>query len=282
MIVDWPLGLALAGGGILAGVMAGFLGIGGGTVLVPLMTALGIPPIQAVATSNLSIVLTSLSGTVQNWRMGLLDIRRVILLGIPALLTAQVGVGMARALPPRMLLVAFGGLLLLNIYLVEVRRQVTSAYAAQQERGEAETPPRLPAWLARLLTGGVAGVLAGLFGIGGGVIMVPLQMVLLRESIKVAIQTSLGAIVLTAIAATGGHAGLWDWLHLQWSGSGEIRQNVLWLPGVILGTGGLIGVQFSTRYLPKLSDQHVTIIFRTFLLFLAVSVFIQAAGYRDP
>lgn len=76
-------------GGLVAGVLAGFLGIGGGTVLVPLLVALGLAPVQAVATSSLAIVITAGSGSLQNWRMGYLDPRRVLFLGLPALATAQ-------------------------------------------------------------------------------------------------------------------------------------------------------------------------------------------------
>ncbi|NER82740.1 MAG: TSUP family transporter, partial [Leptolyngbya sp. SIO1D8] len=75
--------------GLLAGILAGLLGIGGGTVMVPILVTLGYEPIQAVATSSLAIIITSLSGSFQNWRMGYLDFRRVLLLGLPALVTAQ-------------------------------------------------------------------------------------------------------------------------------------------------------------------------------------------------
>lgn len=91
--------------------------------------------------------------------------------------------------------------------------------------------------------------------------MVPLQIVLLRETIKVAIQTSLGVIVITAISACFGHA---------------IQGNVLWLQGIILGLGGLLGAQISTRFLPKLSDQTVSLMFRIFLVILSVYIFKQA------
>ncbi|ABC99627.1 hypothetical protein SYN63AY4M2_00575 [Synechococcus sp. 63AY4M2] len=284
-------GLALAIGGLAAGILAGFLGIGGGTILVPLQVSLGIPPLQAVATSNFSILLTSLAGSIQNWRMGMLDPKRVILLGIPALFTAQVGAILASRLPGYLLLAAFGVLLLANIYLVELRKTVV-AHAQALERpgvaaggtddaGELRDRPaaegQMPRWLARTLTGGAAGLLAGLFGIGGGVILVPLQILLLRETLKVAIQTSLGAIVLTATAATLSHAGLGNWMaNALGFGDGTIRQNVLWIPGLILGAGGLVGVQISTRTLPKLPDEIVGLLFRTFLAGLSLYVFWQA------
>ncbi len=248
------MGLGLAG--LLAGVLAGLLGIGGGSVMVPILLALGYVPIQAVATSSLAIIITSLSGSMQNWRMGYLDCQRVLWLGLPALVTAQLGVYVADNLPPRMLLFAFAGLLALNIYLVGVRKRLASADAA----GEMTRSP-LPTAIARLLTGGIAGFLAGLLGVGGGVIMVPLQRLLLGESIKQAIQTSLGVVVLTAIAATTGHA---------------LRGNVVWSAGVILGLGGLLSAQLSTRTLPKLPDAVVMLLFRGVLLILMAYTLWQA------
>ena len=66
------------------------------TVLVFMQIALGYTPIEAVATSSLAfIVITATSGTIQNWRMGFTSIRRIVLLGIPALFTAQTGVYLA-------------------------------------------------------------------------------------------------------------------------------------------------------------------------------------------
>jgi uncharacterized membrane protein YfcA len=281
--------LALAIGGLVAGILAGVLGIGGGVILVPLQVSLGIPPVQAAATSNLSIVMTSIAGSIQNWRMGMLDLKRVILLGIPALLTAQVGAIIASRLPSYLLLAAFGVLLLANTYLVQLNKKVViqaqelgADVSDAEHLSGTESSGQMSPWLARALTGGAAGLLAGLFGIGGGVILVPMQILLLKETIKVAIQTSLGAIVITAVAATASHAGLSDWI---WNGlgfgDGTIHQNVLWIPGLILGTGGLIGVQISTRTLPKLPDETVSLLFRGFLTILSLYIFWQAwQSYR--
>ncbi len=258
--------LILIAGGLFSGVLAGFLGIGGGTVLVPILVALGYTPVQAVATSSLAIVITSISGSFQNWRMGFLDLKKVLYLGIPSLLTAQLGVYIASNVASYILLFAFGLLLWLNIYLVELRKQVI----ARKQREDAENlqnnlaatvDKTMNPVVARIATGGIAGVLAGLFGIGGGVIMVPMQMLLLGEAIKVAIQTSLGVIMITAIAATTGH---------------YVAGNVLFMQGLILGSGGLIGAQVSTRFLPKLSDKVVSFAFRALLALLSINIFWQA------
>ncbi|MEG4273297.1 MULTISPECIES: sulfite exporter TauE/SafE family protein [unclassified Microcoleus] len=274
--------LMLGGAGIFAGILAGFLGIGGGTVLVPLLVALNYAPVQAVATSGLSIVITAISGSIQNWRMGYLNLSQVAGIGFPAVITAQIGAYLAGIFPPYLLLLTFGLLLWLNIYLIEVRKHLTAKKKAELEQGElggqagqgenAQLPitnHELPTnsniifhpTFAKIATGSAAGLLAGLFGVGGGVIMVPLQILLLGESIKTAIQTSLGVIVITAISATAGHAA---------------RGNVLWVVGLILGGGGLLGAQVSTRFLPRLPDRIVSLAFRSLLAILSIYIFWQA------
>ncbi|MDJ0660853.1 MAG: sulfite exporter TauE/SafE family protein [Crocosphaera sp.] len=240
--------------GLGSGLLAGILGIGGGTVLVPLLLALNYSSLEAIATSSLAIVITSSSGSIQNWRMGYLDFQRVILLGIPAIITAQLGVIVANLIPDFVLLTAFACLLIFNIFLSNIRRQLVITSHQQSSR-------RLSPKLACLLTGGIGGFLAGLFGIGGGVIMVPLQMLLLQETIKVAIQTSLGVIVITSISSCFGHA---------------LNNNVVWLVGIILGLGGLIGAQISARFLPRLPDRVVRFCFYIMLAVLSVYTFWEA------
>jgi uncharacterized protein len=244
---------ALISGGLFSGILAGFLGIGGGTVLVPLQIALGYPPLQSVATSSLAIIITAISGTVQNWRMGYIDLQKVLLLGLPAIITSQIGVYLANHIANHILLIAFGCLLLLNIYLVEIRKKLS-------KKNHPTPQTTLNPLLARILTGGAAGLLAGLFGVGGGVIMVPLQILLLAETIKVAIQTSLGVIIITAISATLGH---------------YLSGNILFIEGIVLGIGGLIGAQISTRFLPKLPDPVVSFAFTTFLAIMSIYMFWQ-------
>ncbi len=264
--------LILGAAGLFAGILAGFLGIGGGTVLVPLLVALNYAPVQAVATSGLSIVITALSGSIQNWRMGYLSLSQVAGIGFPAVITAQIGAYLAGIFPPYLLLVFFGLLLWLNIYLLEVRKHLTAKKVEETQGENAQSPitnHQLPnnsnilfnPTFAKIATGSAAGLLAGLFGVGGGVIMVPLQILLLGETIKTAIQTSLGVIVITAISATAGHAA---------------RGNVLWVVGLILGGGGLLGAQISTRFLPRLPDRTISLAFRSLLAILSIYVFWQA------
>lgn len=265
--------LVLASGGLVSGLLAGLLGVGGGVLLVPFLVALGYTPLQSVATSSLAILITSASGSFQNWRMGHFDGQRVMYLGIPALITAQIGVHIANRVPSVTLLFLFALLLLVNIFLVILKKRLT---AKQQQETKGETLSNVE-WnhhsstsgkpaaslVARLATGGAGGILAGLFGVGGGVIMVPLQMLLLSEPIKVAIQTSLGVVVITAASACFGHA---------------VSGNVLFLEGLILGAGGLLGAQVSTRLLPKLPNSIVNLAFCSFLGILSFYMFWRAVA----
>ncbi len=257
--------LILALGGLIAGIVAGFLGIGGGILTVPILVQLFsfLPNpeeivVKAVATSSLAVFITSVAGSIQNWQMGKLDLKRVIALAIPGLLAAPFGAILANIFPNYILLLTFGLLLLTNIYLIGLRKRLTSKKRSKEQQPQ---PAKLNLVVARVGTGGTGGILAGLFGVGGGVIMVPLQILLLGEAPKLAIQTSLGAITLTSFSATFTHA---------------LNGNVIFFAGILIGIGGLVGVQISTRLLPKLPERIVTVAFRTLLMLLSVKILSQA------
>ena len=244
--------LVLAIGGVGSGILAGILGIGGGFIIVSLLVALGYSPIQAVATSSLVIIMSSSTGSFYNWRMGYLDLQRMLYIAVPAIVAAPLGAYLAGAIPDYVLLTIFSIFLLVNIFLMRLRKKI-----AIGNKPRASFNPIV----ARIFTGAIAGFLAGLLGIGGGAIMVPLQMLLLDEAIKVAVRTSLGVIVTATISSCIIHA---------------VQGNVLFAPGLIVGIGGIIGTQVGTRALPNLPDSLVSKIFSIFLAVMAVFNFWQA------
>ena len=264
----------LAGLGLFSGLLAGVMGLGGGVVLVPLIQALGYSTVQAVATSSLAILMTSISASIHNYRMGNLDFKRVTLLGLPSLLTAQLGVFLASEIPNFILLGTFSIFLVVNIFLSRLPNKLIAPDLGHRVEHKvnhilidkiAQFSPAiakfirggLKDFLSRIVTGGLTGLLAGFYGIGGGVIMVPLQIVLLSEPIIIAIQTSLGVIMITSISACLGHG---------------LRGNILFFEGFILGLGGLIGAQISARFLPRLPSKLVAIAFNVLLAILSVYV----------
>ncbi|MGB3790717.1 MAG: sulfite exporter TauE/SafE family protein [Phormidesmis sp.] len=257
MAISSVVFLSLAG--LFSGILAGFLGIGGGTLLVPVLLQLGFASHTATATSSLAILVTSTAGSVQNWRMGYLQPKQILLLGVPAAIAGFIAALLVDGIPQYWQLAGFGLLMLSNLYLVSLKKQVIQK--AQFREPRMALGPAINPTMARTVTGVIAGFMAGLFGVGGGVILVPLQILLLGESIKTAVRTSLGVIVVTSISVCVGHA---------------IQGNILLAEGLLLGLGGLIGVQISTRFLPRLSDNTVTQLFRALLIVLSVYTFWKA------
>lgn len=241
--------------GLAAGLLAGVLGIGGGVLLVPLLVSFGYPPVMAVGTSSLAILIIALGGTLQNLRSGHLRVRSILALGLPSIMTAQLGAYCASKVWQPLLLASFGLLLWVTLYLVELRKRLARLPTGSNRNLTGNLLP------ARLLTGGIAGFLAGLFGVGGGVVLVPLQILLLGEPIKVAIQTSLGVIIMTSLSALVGHA---------------IANHILFTAGLLLGLGGFLGAQLSTRFLPKLPEHLISLLFRSMLALLSIYIFWQA------
>ncbi len=248
-----PMDVApLALGGLAAGLLAGLLGIGGGVLMVPLLLLFGINVDQAAATSLLAILVTATTGSMQNWRMGYLQPKQVLLLAMPAIALVVVGTEFGEILPEHWRRAAFGTLLLANLYLVSLKkRAATTPHHSSQ----------LSPLTARLITGGASGFMAGLFGVGGGVIMVPLQILLMNTGMKNAVRNSLAVIALTSLVACI-HNGL--------------KGDIVYGAGLSLGLGGLVGVQISARFLPKLPEHTVSLLFRTLLCLLAAYVFWQA------
>ena len=257
MAISSVVFLSLAG--LFSGILAGFLGIGGGTLLVPVLLQLGFESHAATATSSLAILVTSTAGSVQNWQMGYLKPRQILLLGIPAAIAGFIAALLVDGIPQYWQLVGFGLLLLSNLYLVSLKKRVIQK--AQLREPRTAIGPAINLGIARTTTGTIAGFMAGLFGVGGGVILVPLQILLLGERIKTAVRTSLGVIVITSIFVCIGHA---------------IQGNIRLVEGLILGIGGLVGVQISTRFLPRLSDNTVTQLFRALLIVLSIYTFWKA------
>lgn len=261
--------------GTVTGTLSGLLGIGGGLLMVPILTLFGLPLVQATATSLIGVLLSALSGSVQNLRTRDLNWQVSLLLALFGIFTAQIGAWLGDRLPDAWLALSFAGLLLLTIYLMDLRRKLQKREAlattqtadgnehelANRESGLGKTNPSTALHLPPIAAIGLlAGVLSGLFGVGGGVVMVPLQTLFLNETIKSAVRTSLGAIVPIAVSGLAQHA---------WNG------NVLWIPGLCLGLGGIFGAQAGTRLLPKLSDRSVNQLFRLFLIGLAIYMVIR-------
>ncbi len=110
--LTWFSGVGLVGVGLVAGVLSGLLGVGGGVVVVPaLMMLFGTSDLLARGTSLMMMIPTAVSGTVGNLRRGNVDVRAAVLVGLPASATTAVGAWLATLLDPLVSNILFAGFL---------------------------------------------------------------------------------------------------------------------------------------------------------------------------
>lgn len=201
-----PLGILQ---GLLFGAIVGFsLGLtgGGGSILaVPLLVyGLSMAPRVAVGTSLAAVGATALLGFAQKWRRGEVEVRVGLLFALAGVVGAPLGAAIGSRIPEALLLALFSGLM-----LVVAARMWVRARAEESARGEArdglgpEGPhavsPRGAAALAAV--GLLTGVLSGLFGVGGGFVIVPALVFAGGVGIRRAIGTSL--LVIALVSASG-------------------------------------------------------------------------------
>ena len=107
----WTIALGLSLG-LVAGVLSGLFGVGGGILFVPVLVALGLGQVEASATSLLAIVPTAGVGIWRQARYGNLRVKPALVLGVASLAGVEAGVQLATALPEHILRKLFGVLLL--------------------------------------------------------------------------------------------------------------------------------------------------------------------------
>lgn len=204
-------------GGIGAGVIGSIFGLGGGIIIVPLLVLiLKIPIHYAVATSLLCVIATSSAVGSRNVQRGMTNLRLVSVLEIATVIGAICGGAIAGYLHPQQLEVVFAVVLSMLAIPMALGREVPvsappehhgGGFAAQL-RGAYHDPAlghevhydveRLPVAMA---ISGVAGIVSGLLGLGGGVIKVPGLTLYSRVPMKAAAATSNFMIGVTAVAS---------------------------------------------------------------------------------
>jgi uncharacterized membrane protein YfcA len=120
--------IVLLGIGLLAGILSGLVGVGGGVVVVPgLEVVLGAGDLLAKGTSLLTIIPTSVSGTVSNLRRRTVDLRVGLTIGVTAAVASPFGAALARAVAPRVGSALFAAFLVVVAVIVVVRSRRAGA-----------------------------------------------------------------------------------------------------------------------------------------------------------
>lgn len=200
MTIFTPILLLLTIGlAAFAGFLAGLLGIGGGVIMVPFflwLFKLAEFPSElivhmAFATSLCIIVPTALSSALGHRRRGNVNWHQVFILALGGMCGAIIGSSLSALLPGKVLHSAFGGMQI----LVGMKLLFFHPRLPPEER----TPPRKRALVLVGLTGGT---FSSFFGIGGGVVTVPLMLIMLRLPIHLAVGNSSALIVISSLTGT--------------------------------------------------------------------------------
>lgn len=201
--------------GLLVGLVLGLTGAGGSVLAMPLlMHGLGIAPTQAAGIALGAVSLAAATGLAGRHRRGEIVWLPALVLAATGVIAAPCGVLLARRLPEPVLLLAFV-VLMLAIASRMIWQSVRSPEASRAVRADPDDHADDRAALCRFSSGGqfelrtrcvaglaiagiVSGMLSGLFGVGGGFIIVPMLMLLTGVTIHQAIGSSLAVIALVA------------------------------------------------------------------------------------
>jgi uncharacterized membrane protein YfcA len=272
--------------GGLVGLLSGIFGVGGGFLMTPLLIMFGIPPTVAAASDSNQIVGASTSGCLAHYKLGNVDFKMGILLLIGGVLGGFVGVQAIKVLRAMgnadflinvtyVLMLGGVGSYMMIESLQSLRKEKTAAVQETPKKKSryAKMLESLPfqtdfeksgvrlSILMPLVLGSLVGILAAIMGVGGGFIMVPIMVYLLRMPMHVVVGTSLFQILFTCINVT----------ILQ----SYTNHTVDFVLALLLLVGSTIGAQFGTKISKKLKGEQLKILLATLVLAVMVKMLLS-------
>jgi uncharacterized membrane protein YfcA len=237
--------------GMGSGVLAGMLGIGGAVISTPAVRVLGASPIEAVGTTVPAIIPGAVVGVWRYHRAGLVDWRVGLWCGAAGSVTAVAGaVAADRVGEPRLLMVATALLMGISGWSV-ARSGRGSAHHRRwwQVSGPVASVPVLMA------VGAAAGFVAGLLGVGGGIVLLPAFASVLGFEVRRAVPASLVAVAMFSVPALVTHA---------------VNGHIVWPLALALTVGVVPGARLGSRLTVKASERTVRTAFGVIIGLLAV------------
>ena len=274
-----PLQIVLfAVAGFAIGIFSGLLGIGGGTLMVPILRlGFGLEAVVATATSLFTIVFTSIGGTITHIRNKTALPKLSLCLGVGGAITSSLGAFLGNMSPGWAIMLVAAIIIGYSAFNM-LRKAVKLPKNAKKTAGKGKavkaadvlsaTP--IEEWeftrkrgLQGFGIGLIAGLASGYVGVGGGFIMVPLMTAWLGVPMQKASGTSLLAIMILAIP-------------------GVITQvmlgNVDFLAGIFLAVGSIPGAMLGARFVKRIPERQLRFIFAAFLGVAAVSLLLNELG----
>jgi uncharacterized protein len=226
--------------GLTVGVLVGLLGIGGGVVLVPALVYLLHYDQHLAQGTSLFILLPpiGLGALREYWKNGQVDLRAGIYCALGFLIGGYGGGRIAVPMASNVLKAIFGCFLMMSAILLWRKTRTVRVAGAADAGAPKENFARM---LGIFCTAGFCGVAAGMVGIGGGVLLVPLLSLLFGFSQHRAQGTSLIAL----IPPTGLLAFLAYWK----AGYVDLHAGLLLIPGVFVG--GIVGGMLARKLKPR-------------------------------
>jgi uncharacterized membrane protein YfcA/uncharacterized membrane protein len=271
--------LLIFGGSIAAGVLGSLVGLGGGVLIVPLLTlAFGLPIFFAIGASIVSVIATSSGAAAAYVRDHLTNLRVGMFLELGTTTGAITGAFLAGLIVPNLLFVIFGIILLISavplIFKIgeELPRGVKNDRLASWLRLSGSYPDqrmgrqvsyqvtRTPLGMAMMY---VAGIISGLLGIGSGSFKVLAMDTAMRLPMKVSTTTSNFMIGVTAAASAG----------IYFS-----RGDIPPLIAAPVALGVLLGAFIGSRLLVRLSNKTVRLIFLPVMAIIAIQMVMRGLG----
>ena len=280
--------LILFGMGGMVGILSGMFGVGGGFLMTPLLIFYGIPPIVAVATEANQIVASSISGAYAHWRRAAVDIKMGTILLIGGIIGSLFGIRLfvlLKNLGQIDLIISLSYVILLGIIGTLTFVEGIRSMIIPNELRTIKKRNRDRLWIYSLplrtkfkksglyisiipplVIGFFVGILASIMGIGGGFIMVPAMIYLLRMPTNVVIGTSLYQIIFVTSLVTILHA--------------YENQTVDIMLALILMSGGVVGAQIGAVIGHRLKAEQLR--FMLGILILAVCIKILTSLVIEP
>ncbi|MCG6881302.1 MAG: sulfite exporter TauE/SafE family protein [Deltaproteobacteria bacterium] len=268
--------------GIAVGLLSGIFGVGGGFLMTPLLIMLGIPPTVAAASDSNQIVGASTSGTLAHYRLGNVDFKMGLLLLVGGVGGGAVGVQIIKILRASgnadflinityVIMLGFvGGYMFIESLQSLRKRQVVHTPTNKKESGYARLIKKLPyqttfvksgievSLFLPLILGTLVGILSAIMGVGGGFIMVPVMVYLLRMPMHVVVGTTLFQILFTCMGVTIMQA--------------STNHTVDFVLAVILLAGSTLGAQIGAKISRKIAGDQLKILLATLVLLVMVKM----------
>lgn len=248
--------------GLVVGLLLGALGGGGSVLAIPALVYGTGQTFQAATTASLVIVgAVSVAGAWRHWRSQHVDLRGGLAFGAAGVLGAVAGTLLNHRLDAAVLAVAFAGLMLaVAVRMLRGRGDTDPDAGTGSTTGSvcevdgATCPPRA---VRIVLAGTVVGVLTGMFGVGGGFVIVPALVLLLGYPMPLAIGTSLVVIAVNAVVALAARGG-------------ALLTAIDWSVVAPFTLMGLVGVWVGGRIADRVDAGRLTTAFAVVLMGLAV------------